>query len=542
MLRRAILLTSLAVAALAAGSAAAAPTAPVCTGSCFAAPAGSGPLFLFTGHGWGHGVGMSQYGAYGYAQHGASFQQILAHYYPGTALAAAPATAFRVLLADKQKRLTISSTVPFRVKDGGGRTAELAAGAVTFGPGLAIGGQKLTPPLAFSPGRGGPLTLKRPYRGAIQVDVVDGRLRAVNVLGLEQYVDGVVPAEMPASWSAEALKAQAVAARSYALATRNIAAPYDAFSDTRSQMYLGIAAETPATDAAVAATKREVLLYQGKVATTYFYSTSGGRTESSLDWTGTPVPYLVSVPDPYDTISPYHDWGPVPMTGQAIAKALKLGSPISDATTVANAAGRVAKLNVVAGAATVAVPGAALRAVVGLRSTWFSLGIISLAAPIPSAPVVYGSPLTLSGLVRSVDSTVTLEQRPAGGTWEAVGPVGSGALKLTQRPAITTDYRLATPAAASAFVRVRVAPSVRLTTFTATAVAGSEQPVLTDAPVQVQQQNPDATWTTVATAPVAADGTFSVPVSLAAGGTYRVTVGPAAGYVAGSSAPQIVVR
>jgi stage II sporulation protein D len=485
---------------------------------------------------------MSQYGAYGYAQHGATFQQILAHYYPGTTLAAAPPTSFRVLLADKQKRLTISSPVPFRVKDGSGRTTQLPAGSVTFGAGLAVAKQTLVPPLTFSPGKGGPLTLKRPYRGAIQVDVVDGKLRAINVLGLEQYVAGVVPAEMPAAWSPEALKAQAVAARSYALATRNVAAPYDAYPDTRSQMYLGVSAETSATNAAVAATKRQVLLYQGKVATTYFYSSSGGRTESSLDWNGTPLPYLVSVPDPYDTISPYHDWGPVAVTAQAIAKALKLSTPISDATTVANAAGRVAKLNLVAGQSTVAVPGAALRAAVGLRSTWFSLGIISLAAPAPAAPIVYGSPLTLSGLVRGVDGGVTLEQRPSGGSWEDVGPVAAGTVKLTQRPTITTDYRLATPTAAAAFVRVRVAPNVKLTTFTTTTVAGSEQPVLAGAPVQVQQQNVDATWTTLASQPVAADGTFSIPVSLAPGGTYRVIVGPVTGYAAGTTAPQIVVR
>ena len=541
MLRRAILV-SLAVAALAAGPATAAPSAPACTETCFVAPAGSGPLFLFTGHGWGHGVGMSQYGAYGYAQHGSTYDQILAHYYPGTTLAPAPTTTFRVLLADKQRRLTLSSTLPFRVQDGNGTSVQLPAGTVTFGPGLAIGGSKLTAPLVFSPGKGGALTLKRAYRGRISVDVVDGKLRAIDVVGLEQYLDGVVPAEMPATWAPEALKAQAVAARSYALATRNVAAPYDAYPDTRSQMYLGISAETPATNAAVAATKRQVLLYDGKVATTYFSSTSGGRTESSVDWTGTPVPYLVSVPDPYDTISPYHDWGPVPVTAQTIAKALKITGPITDATTVPNAAGRVAKLNLVTTPAPVAVPGATLRAAVGLRSTWFSLGMISLAAPVPSTPVTYGSPLTLAGVVRGVSTTVELEQRPSGGTWQAVGPVGTGTLKLTQRPTVTTDYRLATPTAAAAFVRVRVAPSVSLTTFTATEVAGSEQPVLMGATVQVQQQNPDATWTTVASQPVAADGTFSVPVSLSPGGTYRVTVGPAAGYVAGSTAPQIVVR
>jgi SpoIID/LytB domain protein len=292
----------------------------------------------------------------------------------------------------------------------------------------------------------------------------------------------------------------------------------------------------------VTATKGQVLLYDGEVATTYFYSTSGGRTESSLDWNGTPLPYLVSVPDPYDAISPYHDWGPVPVTAAAIAKALKLTSPIVDATTVPNQAGRVAKLNVVTPPATVAVSAAALRAAIGLRSTWFSIGVISLTAPAPSAPVAYGSPLTLFGLVRGVAGTVTLEERPNGGTWEAVGPVGAGTLKLTQRPTITTDYRLATPTAAGAFVRVRVAPNVSLTTFTATEVAGSEQPVLMGAAVQVQQQSADQTWSTVASAPVAADGTFSVPVSLASGGTYRVTVGPAAGYVAATTVPQIVVR
>jgi stage II sporulation protein D len=540
MLRRAILVSTV-VAAIAAGSAAAASSVPACAGTCFVAPAGSGALFLFSGHGWGHGVGMSQYGAYGYAEHGSTFDQILAHYYPGTTLAPAATTTFRVLLADRQRRLTISSTGPFTVQDGSGTSVQLPAGKVTFGPTLVVAGSKLAAPLVFSPGKGAALTLKRAYRGRISVDVVDGKLRAIDVVGLEQYLDGVVPAEMPASWAPEALKAQAVAARSYALATRNVAAPYDAYPDTRSQMYLGISVETPATNAAVAATKRQVLFYDGRVATTYFSSTSGGRTESSLDWTGTPVPYLVSVPDPFDAISPYHDWGPVPMTAQAIAKALKISGPITDATTVANQAGRVAKLNLVTAPATVAISGSAVRAAVGLRSTWFSLGMISLAAPVPSTPVTYGSQLTLAAVVRGVNA-VELEQRPSGGAWEAVAPVGTGTLALTQRPTITTDYRLATPTAASGYVRVRVAPSVTLTTFTSTQVDGTVQPVLVGATAQVQQQNPDATWTTVATGLVAADGTFSVPLSLAAGGTYRVTVGPAAGYVAGTTAPQIVVR
>jgi len=83
---------------------------------------------------------------------------------------------------------------------------------------------------------------------------------------------------------------------------------------------------------------------------------------------------------------------------------------------------------------------------------------------------------------------------------------------------------------------------VTLQTFTTAEIAGSEQPVLAGAPVAVQQENPDLTWTTVATAAVAADGTFSIPVALTSGGTYRVTVGPATGFVAATTAPQPMVR
>jgi stage II sporulation protein D len=484
---------------------------------------------------------MSQYGAYGYAQHGATFQQILSHYYPGTTLGRAPGTTFRVLLADHKQKVTLSSDVPYTVKDGAGHQLALPAGAVTFGTGLKVGGQSLTAPLTFLPGPGGALTLNRAYRGKIQVDVVDGKLRAVNIVGLEQYLYGVVPSEMPSTWLPQALAAQAVAARSYALATRKIGAPYDAYSDTRSQMYLGLSSESPATTAAVIATRGQALFFGSKVATTFFYSTSGGQTESSVDWTGTALPYLVSVPDPYDDISPYHNWGPVPVTAQTISKALKVPGPITDATTVPNAAGRVGKLNLVTALAPQTVSATALRSAIGLRSTWFTVGVMSLSAPVPSAPVSYGSPLTLVGTVRGV-SSVTLEQRPLGGTWQSVGPVSSGALKLTQKPTMTTDYRLATGTAAAGSVRIRVAPAIQLTTFTTTQVDGSEQPPLPAAPVQVQQQNPDGTWLTIAEGVVNTDGTFSLPVTLSSGGTYRVSIGPATGYTAGTTPQQVVMH
>jgi len=541
MLRASLLLVLLS-ASFAAGSAVAAPQTPVCTGTCFAAPAGSGALFLFSGHGWGHGVGMSQYGAYGYAQHGSTYQQILAHYYPGTTLGAAPVTTIRVLLADKKKVLTIASEVPFTVRDGAGKSVPVDAGTLKLTPALTVAGTKLTAPLRLLPGNGGPLTLTRAYRGRIDVDVVDGKLRALNVLPLEQYLYGVVPAEMPSAWAPEALKSQAVAARSYALATRQVGAPFDVYSDTRSQMYLGIASETPSTNAAVSATKRQVLFYKGTIATTFFSSTSGGKTESSQAWTGTALPYLVSVPDPYDDISPYHDWGPVAVTSTTIAKALKLTGGITDATTTPDGNGRVAQLSFVTPFTPVSVPATTLRAAIGLRSTWFTVSVLSLAPPLPNAPIVFGSPVTLGGTVRGLTG-VTLEQKPAGGQWQSVGPVATGTVRLTQRPALNTDYRLATPTAAAGAVRIKVAPAVTLTSFTSTQVAGTVQPLLPDTPVEVQQQNPDlTTWATVAVATVAADGTFSLPVQLTAGATYRVSVLPASGFAPGTTSPQVVVR
>jgi stage II sporulation protein D len=531
-------LTALVAAAVAAGPAAG---ASVCAAGCYAAPAGSGALFLFSGHGWGHGVGMSQYGAYGYAQHGSTYRQILAHYYPGTELGPAPVSTIRVLLADRKKSLKLSSEASFTVRDAAGTRVAVPAGTLTLTPKLRLGARTLQPPLTVVPGRGSVLTLVRPYRGRLTVDVVDGRLRAVDVLPLEQYLYGVVPSEMPSTWAAEALKAQAVAARSYALATRQVGAPYDVFSDTRSQMYLGIDHESPAATAAVKATKREVVLYGGDVATTYFSSTSGGRTESAADWTGKPVPYLVSVADPYDDISPYHSWGPVPMTAKSIVKALKLKGPLSDATPTPSPTGRVATLSFLTPFEPVAVPATKLRTAIGLRSTWFDVGVMSLSPPSPSAPVTYGSQVTIAGTIRGVQGA-TLEEKPLGGQWQAVAPVAAGAVQMTRKPAATTDYRLATAAAAAGSVRVRVAPAVALTTFTSTLVAGTVAPVLPDAPVRVEQQNSDLTWTEVAAGAVATDGTFSLPVALTAGGTYRVTVAPATGYSPGSTAPQVVVH
>ncbi|HVS85101.1 MAG TPA: SpoIID/LytB domain-containing protein [Gaiellaceae bacterium] len=522
-------------------------------GARFVAPTGSGALFLFSGHGWGHGVGMSQYGAYGYALNGWTYDQILSHYYPGTKLAKAPASAatIRVLLADARTSLTVASAQPFTLVDGNGAQHTLAAGKAQFGAGLkllvdgAAARTALTPPLTFSAATGATLALSgKAYRGRLLVDVVDGKLRAIDVVPLDAYLDGVVPSEMPSKWPDQALRAQAVAARSYALSTRLAAAPFDVYGDTRSQAYGGVARETAATNAAVQETSGQVLMYGAKIATTYYSSTSGGETESAQDaWGGRAVPYLVSVTDPFDVLSPYHDWGPVPVTGAELATQLKVPGTVLDATTTPNVAGRVATLDVssLAGAPPVetdtSVSGGVAEGALGLRSTWFDVGVLSLTAP-ATASVPYGSTVTLTGLVRGVDDA-WIETRHGTSAWQEVGPAvpdDTGAITLTATPLLTTDFRLATADAAAAYVRVKVAPQVTMTSLTATGASGSVLPAVANAAVVVQQQTGYPAWTNVAEGTTDATGSFTVPATLVQG-TYRVLVTPGNGLAQGVSAP-----
>jgi stage II sporulation protein D len=435
----------------------------------YVAPAGSGALFLVSGHGWGHGVGMGQWGAQGYALQGYTYDQILAAYYPGTTPWQTPVTSIRVLLASGKKKLTLSSRKPIDVEDGDGVDHTLPAGDTTITPALQLAvddgpGQTLAPPLTFSPTGGATLSLGRRYRGQILVDVVDKKLRAINTVPLEQYLDGVVPAEMPSTWLSAALEAQAVAARSFAIASRRVAAPFDVYADGRSQMYLGVSAEKPAATQAVNETAGEVLMYGDQVATTMFSSSTGGWTQSASDAFGPPGrPYLVSVKDPFDKISPYHNWGPVPVTGKTLGRVSGVPGRIVDATVKRNSSRRVKTLSMVSlqrGTQNLtSVRGAALRSALGLRSTWFSVAVLSLVPPNPNRPVSAGTRLRLSGVVRGLHGVV-VQERTSGNSWEqlkAVAPAAkTGAFHVSVRPKVTTDYRLATAADAAAFVRIRV--------------------------------------------------------------------------------------
>jgi stage II sporulation protein D len=527
--RKLIALVCSAVALLVAGGAAGAPDPAALTK----------PTFVIKGRGWGHGVGLSQYGAFGLARQGTTYDRILSHYYPGTTLGPAPVSKVRVLLAEGRKSLTISSQSQFRVRDGDGELHILAAGSYTFGPGLSIKvrpaekPKRLRGPLLFLPGAF-PLNVGRPYRGQIQVASDGRKLQAINILGLEAYLYGVVPSEVPTHWPAEALKAQAVVARSYALSGRKVGAAFDLYSDTRSQVYLGVQEEEPPTNEAVDATAGDVLLYQGQVARTYYHSTSGGRTAAIGDaWPGSkPVPYLVSVPDPQDSLSPHHKWGPFVFAAKTIAAAVKARGALLDVTTTPNASGRVHSVTALTNLGQWTAEASHVRQALGLRSTWFDIGSLALARP--DEPAVFGAKFGLSGVARGLGK-VALEERPAGGAWRMLKSVSGASFTAQVRPQVTTYYRLVAGEARSGVVRLGVAPHVRLVSAAAgTELRGVVRPLLPGARVEIQRLG-GVSWKTVARTTVNEEGKFVVAVLLETG-SYRARVSPGRGLVPGTSA------
>ena len=415
-----------------------------------------------------------------------------------------------------------------------GAKVELPAGKLALGARLAVSGQTLVPPLTFAPGKTPLSVAGKPYRGRLLVFSTGGLIQVVNALKLEQYVKGVVGFEMPSDWPADALEAQAVAARTYALASLTTvvtARTYDLYGDTRSQVYGGIEAESPAVTQAVDATARQVVLYAGKVITAYYSSSSGGRTVSAAEVLGKPIPYLVSVSDPYDTLAPNHDWGPVLFDTRQVGKALKLSGGLVDLRATAGPSGHVATVTAVGASGETTATGSAIRALLGLRSTWFSVGWLELDPPPRAA---YGVPTELTGVARGTTG-VTLEGMPAGGTWQsvaAVTPDANGSFTVVVKQQATTQYRLVAGDVRAALVSVPVEPVVDASVI-AGAVSGTVSPPLPGAAVQLQRQK-GATWATVATATPDTTGAFAVAASITAG-SYRVRWAPGRGLSPGVS-------
>ena len=281
----------------------------------FAPAANASVSWVVHGRGFGHGVGMSAYGAYGYALHGKSHEFILGHYFTGTTIGTLPGPrVVRVLLDVSGDDVGFSGATsacgqaldPARSYEAH-RIANSVALRSSGGKRLANCGRKLR-----AAGKGKiEIAGHGTYRGALETVPTESNsasLNVVNALAVDQYVKGVVPNESPPSWPEEELKAQAIASRSFALTGGVGGNGFDLYADTRSQVYEGLESEYASSNAAVTATRGQVVEYQGKIAETLFSACSGGHTESIVNVFGSSIPYLVGVPDPFDYYCPLHTW------------------------------------------------------------------------------------------------------------------------------------------------------------------------------------------------------------------------------------------
>jgi stage II sporulation protein D len=513
-----------------------------------AGPADADQTFTITGHGYGHGVGMPQYGAEGYALAGGSYQQILALYYPGTQLGSdTPGAQIRVLLQSGRTSVQVTSATGLVAHDEtSGATASVPSGAtVTNGAGsYTVTGSDGTAiasgwagPVLFTPAGTSPVELvgtalyggsNLTYRGAIRVVLGASGLAAVNVLPVEDYLRGVVPSEMPSSWKPAALEAQAVAARGYALAT---AAPvgslFDVYADTRSQAYAGMSVERPETDAAIASTSGQVLTYGGKLATTYFSSSSGGRTANVQEVFAGAVatPYLVAVDDPYDGASPYHDWT-VTFTGAQIAQELGYAGTITGLSVVAYPSGRVQTLQITGSAGTASIPAGTVRTALALRSSWFATGATVTTSPAPStATLTLAKPRISAGhvLLRGTAPPGALAlQGAAGASWRTlatVTPSPTGTVSFTRRLGETPLYRLQQGLTATSAVRVSLGTGLTLRRTT-TGFTGRLYPALRGRTVVLQRASASG-WTWIARGTTTATGRFALTPRRLPAGSYR---------------------
>ena len=357
-------------------------------------------MLYIHGAGNGHGIGLSQYGAYGYAQHGWSYQHILGHYYQGTGLRTTnPSQTVRVLLGTgNYGSPTFTAATSAGAPRAGNRTVALT-GSQYYSVRAQSGGNvalydhsgrqlmSVRPPLVVS--GPGPVNFYGHglYRGSLEFRWEYGlHVQTVDAVGLDDYVRGVVSAEMPAGWSTQALNAQAVAARTYAITTSVNGNGYRLYSDTRSQMYRGVSAETSSTDAAVANTRGQVVTLHGTPVVTYFFASSGGHTESIQDaWQGASAePWLRGVDDSYDDAggNPYYRWSVSMSMSSATARlgSLVRGSLQGITVTQWGTSPRVVYATVRGSGGSTNVTGDQLQGAFGLMSTYMSFSTISSSA------------------------------------------------------------------------------------------------------------------------------------------------------------------
>lgn len=389
-----------------------------------AVPAAAGDTLTFSGHGWGHGRGMGQYGALGYAvDHGWSSAQILDHYYGGTVAANVGSRAITVELTALTGKELVVIGRDLRVNGaavGSGDVALLARvqadGSVQLFTGASCAGPTWTPlPGSY---RAGAVEIgtasqagfdrlirvcesagERAYRGSLTVQRVGANQMTFNKIASEDYLRGVVPRESPASWGSsgggrgmQALMAQAVAARSYALSgTRPSGAT--TCDTTACQVYSGAAfqawsqpqtvLDATATNQAIDATAGVVRQVPGTgaVARTEFSSSTGGYTAGGV------FPAVVDLGDAVGS-NPNHNWV-APISLATASARLGVGTIRSIAVTQRNGlgadGGRVLQVAVAGSAGSRTMTGNEVRVALGLKSDWFS---ISWTSPAEAASVV----------------------------------------------------------------------------------------------------------------------------------------------------------
>ncbi|MFQ5848003.1 MAG: SpoIID/LytB domain-containing protein [Candidatus Methylomirabilales bacterium] len=222
----------------------------------------------------------------------------------------------------------------------------------------------------------------RPYRGSVEVWNTSGGLQIINQVSLEDYVRGVMKVEANPEWPVEALKTQAVVARTFALYERlgDPKALYHLQATTASQVYRGVSGEDPRCDVAVWATRGEVLTYRGRVIPAFYHAASGGRTEDAVEVWEKKYPFIVGVKDPFSAIAPVHQWE-VAIPRAEIRQALerfgwRLGEIQRVEVVRRTRSGRVSRLRIWDGAGVLDVDGKQFRQLLGpdrLRSTLFSI-------------------------------------------------------------------------------------------------------------------------------------------------------------------------
>ena len=342
-------------------------------------PAAAEARWVIPGKGFGHGVGMPQWGAFGMAKAGKPYTRILKRYYNDVLIGSAEGEELRVLIASGLGSISFRSateacgvsldkwrTYSFQISSGQ-VTLEDAGGSRLAGcgrEGAASGGRKVI------------FNGVSVYRGDLRGRIVGGSLYAINKVGIDDYVRGVIPNEVSPSWPRDALRAQAVAARSYALTTRVGGDGYDLYDDTRSQVYGGKSSEAPPTNAAVKSTAGEVVKWNGSVIQAFFFSSSGGRTENSEYGFsgGSSRPWLKSVRDKWDSESPHHRWRVKYSDAEMESRLSGLYSGNLRRVKVRErgVSGRVVRARVIGSNGSSLVSGDTLAYRLGLRSTWVS--------------------------------------------------------------------------------------------------------------------------------------------------------------------------